>query len=789
MIGQTRISLAAWAATILGAIVLVPVFSGPFLLVSAVICGIVTGTGILLQSWRAPRLLVPVVQLLVLVEVISFFFLRDTMRYVVVPWKASVLEWNDQMVDALDGINRFSAPLPPEPYFTLFAVGVIALTGLLIHFIAVQCRQAAWAGLLLLMMYTVPAATVHGGLPALLFIPPALGYVILLSAEGRSRLARWGRRIGGATAMEANAQIEASAAGQAGRRIGLTVIAVAALLPALLPTLPEGVLGNGMAGTGAGGGIGGTVSLGSNPMLDMGRNLRRGENSTALTYTGKSGPTYLKYLTLDQFDGQAWEAAPRDKPQDVDGVLPAPPGFAQSVETLAQKQYHVTVSRWLRSPFVPLPYPPRSLSIDGKWRYIPETLDIQSRDRRTVAGVKYNVTVYDVNPSEEQLRNASSNAQPDEHTAVVPQNTPGTIRNLARQVTQNANGNHYLEAAALQSWFRDTGGFVYDTENEGGSGMQAIDDFLFDSKTGYCEQFAGAMALMARTLGIPARVALGFLPGTFEEDKYVVRMHDMHAWPELYFEGVGWVPFEPTPALQTGQPPAWSVPTNASDPSNDPSASPSDPTSASPSDDPSDPNLPGEENLPGETSGPVDSGGGWWDHAAVRWGTGVLAVLLLAMVPWLIRTLVRRRRFLRPPGQESVEGLWAELRDTARDLGLDWSEAATPRQAGSWLATKLPADLRPQVVRIARAVEFGRYAGISRDGVDVRREAAAVRTALVKESSARSRWRARLAPRSWRWYLSRGTSEASDLLDQFDLGLARMRSILTPRRRSAPTTD
>ena len=158
------------------------------------------------------------------------------------------------MVNAMDSINRFSAPLPPDSHLTLFAVSVISATGLLIHIIAVQLRQAAWAGLLLLIMYTVPAATVHGGLPALLFIPPAVGYILLLSAEGRSRLSRWGRRISGVSHLDAAEPVEASALGQAGRRIGLSVVALAALLPALLPALPEGVIGNGLAGGGPGAG-------------------------------------------------------------------------------------------------------------------------------------------------------------------------------------------------------------------------------------------------------------------------------------------------------------------------------------------------------------------------------------------------------------------------------------------------------------------------------------------------------------------------------------------------------
>lgn len=288
MTGHVRISLAAWGATVLGSLVLTPVFSGPFLFISAFLCGAVTGVGVLLQNLRAPRIVVPLVQLVVLIELLSLFFLNSTLKFGLFPWKATAIEFNQQMVNAMDSINRFSAPLPPDSHLTLFAVSVISATGLLIHVVAVQLRQAAWAGLLLLIMYTVPAATVHGGLPALLFIPPAIGYIVLLSAEGRSRLSRWGRRISGVSHLDAAEPVEASALGQAGRRIGLSVVALAALLPALLPALPEGVVGNGLAGSGPGNGVGASISS-TDPMLDMGKNLKRGDNVVALTYKG--GPT------------------------------------------------------------------------------------------------------------------------------------------------------------------------------------------------------------------------------------------------------------------------------------------------------------------------------------------------------------------------------------------------------------------------------------------------------------------------------------------------------------------
>lgn len=785
MIGQVRLSIAAWVATVLGACVLVPVFSGPFLFTSAFVCAIVTGTGVLLQSWRTPRLLIPLAQLVVLTETMALCFYADTLKFLVIPWKDTALAFNQHIVDAMNGINRFSAPLPPDTAFTVFTTGVIALTGLLIHLIAVQFRQASWSGLLLLMMYTVPAATVHGGLSAIWFVPPAIGYIVLLSAEGRSRLARWGRRIGGVTTLEANDQIEASAAGQAGRRIGLTVIAVAALLPALLPSLPEGVFGNGLSGGAGGTGIGGAVSLGVNPMLDMGKNLRQGENSVALTYTGPS--TYLRLTTLDQFDGNTWRVGPRESFVDVDGDFQAPPGLQVPLDQIPLRKHDIKVSKEFRSPWVPVPYPPHDLSISGKWRYDASAMDISSRNGRNITGTHFKVTSYDIVPTTEQLEDALVTGPPDQYTSNIPPNTPDVIKDIAKAQTKSANGNHYREAVALQTYFRDSGTFTYDTKTDARSGMDAIEDFLTNSKTGYCEQFATAMALMARTLGIPARVGLGFLPGTADGNKHVVRMHDMHAWPELYFEGLGWVRFEPTPAQQTGVAPAWTTP------STDPQGtSPTDPAttegpSATPSGSPGDPKLENENNLPGERD---DVGAGaigstnWWNGSGPRWIGGALGVIVLALIPWLIRTLMRRRRFTRAPSQATVEGLWAEIRDTARDIGLDWSESSTPRQAGAWLATKLPETVRPQAIKLARSVEFGRYAGAEPRDLDLRRQAKQIRDALFKGAPTRQRWRARLLPRSMRWYLNRGSAEASDLLDRFDLTLARLRALVIPRRRS-----
>ncbi|WP_433168161.1 transglutaminaseTgpA domain-containing protein [Kribbella sp. CA-247076] len=784
MTGHVRISLAAWGATVLGALVLTPVFSGPFLFISAFLCGAITGVGILLQNLRAPRVVVPFVQLAVLVELLSFFFLRETLKFGLIPVKATALEFNQQMVNAMDSINRFSAPLPPDEHLTLFAASVIAATGLLIHVIAVQLRQAAWAGLLLLIMYTVPAATVHGGLPALLFVPPALGYILLLSAEGRSRLSRWGRRISGVSHLDAAEPVEASALGQAGRRIGLTVVALAALLPALLPALPEGVVGNGLAGSGPGSGVGASISS-TDPMLDMGKNLKRGDNVVALTYKGgPSGGTYLRLTALDFFDGDTWRIAPRQEGRKISGDLAPPPGYAGDLGKVPQSKMEIDVSRSFRSQFAPVPYPVRSISLKRDWRYDAGSLDVVSSNGQVVGGKNYDVTAYELQPTPQQLHDAIGAGEPDQYTSRIPRRTPDDVEELAAEITEQANGNPFEAAVLLQSWFRSGGGFTYSTDNSRGSGMSALRNFLLENKTGYCEQFATGMALMARIVGIPSRVGIGFLPGQAGEDgEYTVRMHDMHAWPELYFQGIGWVRFEPTPAARVASTPNWTVPA-APDPTN-PSAAPTTaPVSPGATEDPGIV-RPGEDrNLPDDSGVAVIDEGNWFTNGGGRTIAIVLGVLLLLAIPWLIRTLTRRRRFARPPGRLGAEGLWAEIRDTSRDLGLDWSDISTPRQAGDWLVTKLPDEVHPQALRLARGIEALRYAGDADLTLDLRSEASAVRKALWSRAPRLRRWRARLLPPSWRWYLSRGSTEASDLLDEFDLLLARLRSLALRRRHA-----
>jgi transglutaminase-like putative cysteine protease len=105
----------------------------------------------------------------------------------------------------------------------------------------------------------------------------------------------------------------------------------------------------------------------------------------------------------------------------------------------------------------------------------------------------------------------------------------------------------YAVAVALERWFRVTGGFTYSEQPGAAPGLPPLVGFVVDTQSGYCQHFAGAMALMLRLLGIPARVAAGFVPGHYHDGTWTVSDHDAHTWVEAWFPRYGWLAFDPTP--------------------------------------------------------------------------------------------------------------------------------------------------------------------------------------------------------------------------------------------------
>ena len=123
---------------------------------------------------------------------------------------------------------------------------------------------------------------------------------------------------------------------------------------------------------------------------------------------------------------------------------------------------------------------------------------------------------------------------------------------LARRVVGRA-ATPYAAAVGLETWFRNAGGFTYDEQPPQTPGVPPLVGFVTKTRAGYCQHYAGAMALMLRYLGIPSRVAAGFTSGIWNRDRerWIVSDTDAHAWVEVWFPGYGWLPFDPTPSRGT----------------------------------------------------------------------------------------------------------------------------------------------------------------------------------------------------------------------------------------------
>jgi transglutaminase-like putative cysteine protease len=428
----------------------------------------------------------------------------------------------------------------------------------------------------------------------------------------------------------------------------------------------------------------------------------------------------LRLTALDDFNGRSWKPSNTNvvDSNTVDAIdLPA--GLDASTPVV-QVSTDVEVGN-VRTRWLPVPYAPSKISgLKGQWAWEPDALAIRT-DRSNVSGQKYTVASIEATPSVEQLM-----AAPQDFDASfaryleLPENLPQIVRTTANDVADEA-GTDYEAAIALQNYFGG-GEFAYSEETPvkedyDGSGAAALKDFL-EVKAGYCVHFSSAMAAMARTLGIPARVAVGFTPGSqaidpdTQQTVYTVTTYNLHAWPELYFSGVGWVRFEPTPGR--GDLPAF-APLSQDDPSTpevDESVPQPVPTSsASPAPAVTPTTAPSGGPLAPEPTDPTGTGvTGTTAAGSTPWTAIVFAALLVVfLTPCAIRLAQRRRRFGLVESGAALAA-WDEIYDTVDDLGMRLVDGLTPRQAAAVVAGYVDDSAGDAVLRLARALETDAYA-------------------------------------------------------------------------------
>ena len=282
----------------------------------------------------------------------------------------------------------------------------------------------------------------------------------------------------------------------------------------MLIPVGSGLINVGTGGSGEGG-DGRTVQT-VNPYVSLQRNLNRPVDDVIITYTTDDPtPDYLRMVTLDTFDGVLWNPAVlhTTREQRVSDGIPEPTGLAPEIaREVRNSSIAIGV---LEDNRLPLPYPTTDVQIDGDWRYDEATRNVLSTDESTTQDAEYDVTHLDVDITGSALaRSVPSVEFGDEPYTELPEDLPSVVADTAREVTASATSS-YARAVALQDWFRASSSST--TTRRSARREDPLVDFL-EEQAGYCQQFASTMAVMARMLGIPARVNVGFTPGERGDD-------------------------------------------------------------------------------------------------------------------------------------------------------------------------------------------------------------------------------------------------------------------------------
>jgi transglutaminase-like putative cysteine protease len=428
-----------------------------------------------------------------------------------------------------------------------------------------------------------------------------------------------------------------------------------------------------------------------------------------------------------------------------------------------RQEFHITglEDRWL-----PAAYQPVQLEGGGDPLVVQASTTLVS-NHKDLKDLTYTVSSRlapggDTPPTDAQRRetDAPLPAEMQQYTA-LPEDFPSDVRAKAREITDGA-GTPYDRARALEQFFLDPAErFQYSLDVALGPEAQtqsAIREFL-QSRTGFCVQFAGSFAAMARAAGLPARVAVGFTPGDFDSSSGVFRVtsEDAHAWGEVWLAGLGWTRFEPTPA--SNLPGAARLPGRAA-PAASATPVPSAPPTTAPA---SAPTTAGNGATPGTAQVAIDPPGTAHDRRDGFSFSWMLVVVLLigaaaglagvAAAIVVVKRRRRQRRRARPDPAAAITGAWEEVLDRLGEAGVEQLPARTPLELAAEASPKLPEGVASPLQELADAYTATRYASTPPGTALARkawRDAGAVSSALRAGAGLRERLRRRLDPSSLR---------------------------------------
>jgi transglutaminase-like putative cysteine protease len=740
-----RLTVTAAAATVLASVALYPLISRTgwfFAGLGAVI--VVAAVGTLTRLRPLPVIVCFLAALAGLFLYLNVLFAGPQSFHWLIPTPASAGHLLLMVGMANSETGRFAPPVPATNELALLAAAGIGIIAAVTDLLAVRLRRPAIAGLPLLVLFCVPLTTIAN--PGwfgevVVFSLGIAGYLAMLSAEGRERVRLWGRVVHTWPGQREPRGPDTRQLTAAGRRVGFATVVLALCVPLILPGLRHSQRLFPGHGGGGGNGYAGSLSL-PDPLVQMNQQLRIPHAEAVLAYHTKdsASPPYLQVYVLGRLSTNDWSLAPPSDDSVAGGDrLPAVPGLAKTTPALTVHET-ITLGSTLSGgknvlSYLPLPYAPRSVTAPGDWRVERNSLSIYTTTT-ALAGLRYTVASADVEPSPQQLRDAPTPPASERGYLTVPQPFD-RLRPLATRVTAG-QGTLYGKAVALQQWFTGTGNFRYALTPALPPNASALITFLTKTRRGYCQQFAFAMAVMARLVGIPSRVVVGYTQGVYQGNgTWQVRTSDAHAWPELYFAGAGWLRFEPTPTGapgQAGQPTA-SAPAYSFPPAGSSAAAPAPTSSALPPG--TQPSIaPGARKAVPKVGVVGGTGGAQNRPTPAPQSAALIAIVVLgvaAVTPFAVRFFTRRRRWFRAAGDaDRAHIAWLELRDDLTDHRIASRASESPRALAGRLGASLgfTAAEREALERIALAEERARYARAPVASAQLHGDVATVRRAM-----------------------------------------------------------
>ncbi|MFG6403674.1 DUF3488 and DUF4129 domain-containing transglutaminase family protein [Microbacterium sp. P04] len=677
------------------------VSAGPWVTQAAMLVIVVLATGFAARSLRWAAVAVSLAEIAVWVAAVMILFARGTGLLVVIPTGDTLSLVSLLFSAAVEDVAVGAAPLNAGAALSFLIVSALGALAIVLDHVVITARMPLLAAVGLVAVSLIPSIAVPGDFDAWAFVLLAISILYLLRVDTRAR-----QRTAAAETPPPRGTLAvlppAGAGTASATALGIGAVAVVIALVAG-PLLPAPLARAGGGGASANGTL-------IDASLELGDDLRQPDPVEVLRvrWTGEGAP-YLRVATLSEFDGSVWDPDEnRALPLTADAPdLPAvdvDPGIQVTPQTARVDVVDLN-SRW-----APVPYPVTDVTgLDGDWSVAPASRTVIAGNG-SVQGQAYEAVTASPVPNLDQirLRDASGTDEPDVYD--LPAEMPAVIAETAAEVTENAR-NDYDALIALQSWFRGSQ-FEYSLDSPvsdgfDGTGVDAIAQFL-DVREGYCVHYASAFAVMARTLGMPSRIVVGYLPGTSTGESidgqtvYSVVSTQLHSWPEVFFEGVGWVPFEPTNSLGT--------PTNFA-------AAPATPSGASPSSAPANPSAtpsptptasaggsPADDLDPGSTA----AGGGAASRPLWPALLALVAALALVSVPGIVGALRRRRRRAEARGGDAAAA-WLAVQERAVDLGIPVPASESPRAFGSRLVRQRGAD--PTAMdTLVTAIERASYA-------------------------------------------------------------------------------